>query len=64
MDEQNQWVRRADLALELGIGVRTLVRWAAQEYGPRPIKIGPRVVRYSRAQVDEFLAKRASEATS
>lgn len=64
MEEQNRWVRRADLAVELGVGVRTLVRWAAQSYGPQPAKIGPRAVRYSRAEVDAFLAERQQEAAS
>jgi predicted DNA-binding transcriptional regulator AlpA len=57
--EQDVYLRRGDLADELDVGVRTLVRWAQQGYGPAPVKIGPRAVRYRRRDVAAFLAERA-----
>lgn len=53
-------IRRDDLARQLGVGVRTLVRWAQQGYGPQAVKVGHRAVRYRRAEVDEWLARRAA----
>lgn len=61
MEEQTGWMRRSDLADELDVGVRTLVRWAQHGYGPPPVKIGLRAVRYRRSDVDAFLVERATD---
>ena len=48
------WVEREDLAAELDVTVRTLVRWASSGFGPPYVKIG-RKVWYRRQAVDEWL---------
>jgi prophage regulatory protein len=63
MTDQDEFVSRAYLAERLDVGVRTLVRWASQGYGPPPVKLGPRAVRYRRQDVDAFLAERVREAS-
>lgn len=45
---------RNEVAGSLRLSVRTLERWAKQGIGPRPIKRGPRLIRYSAAEVEEY----------
>ena len=52
-----------DLARELDCTERTLKRWQAIGYGPRPIKIGGRVF-YRRAAVKEWLDSIGNEQSS
>lgn len=56
--EQDLLCRR-DVAHLYGIGVRTLERWARQGIGPKPIKMGPRLVRYRRSDVEQWLRSAA-----
>lgn len=51
---------RPVVALRLGICVRTLERWAKRGIGPRPIRIGPRLVRYHPTEVDAWLSSDAT----
>lgn len=53
MTEHDQ-LTRPDAASRLGVSVRTLERWARMGWGPRPIKRGPRLVRYDAVEVDEY----------
>lgn len=50
-------VERKDVALRYKVSVRTLERWARRGIGPKPIKVGPRLVRYVRAEVDAWPAQ-------
>ncbi|WP_369294095.1 helix-turn-helix transcriptional regulator [Micromonospora sicca] len=43
------------MALRLDVSVRTLERWAQQGIGPRPVKAGPRFVRYRASEVEAWL---------
>lgn len=47
---------KAQFAGLLGVSLRTLERWARAGIGPRPRKIGPRLVRYDPDEVERFLA--------
>jgi len=41
------------------VSKRTVIRWRNAGVGPRPIRIGPRAIRYRASDVDEFLGLRA-----
>lgn len=45
----------------LGCGFRTLRNWRAKRDGPRFVKIGQRLVRYRRADLEAFIAGDAGE---
>ncbi|RBY94944.1 hypothetical protein DQ244_01575 [Blastococcus sp. TBT05-19] len=49
---------RRELEARTGASLSTLKRWARLGIGPRPIKVGPRMVRYRRDEVDAWLAGR------
>jgi len=55
MEEHDELLLRADTSRLLKVGVRTLERWASAGIGPRPIKVGPRAVRYRRSEVRDWL---------
>jgi predicted DNA-binding transcriptional regulator AlpA len=40
------------------VSKRTVIRWRNAGVGPRPIRIGPRAIRYRASDVDEFLGLR------
>jgi predicted DNA-binding transcriptional regulator AlpA len=46
-----QTLRKPQAAELLGVSVRTLERWARAGIGPRPRKLGPRLVRYDSGEV-------------
>lgn len=50
-----QKVTKAEAAKILDVHVRTLERWARAGLGPRQIPLGPRLVRYDRDEVLEYL---------
>ncbi|MFF0243970.1 helix-turn-helix transcriptional regulator [Streptosporangium sandarakinum] len=53
---EHDLLRRRDVAHICGVGVRTLERWAKQGIGPQPLKMGPRLVRYRRGDVERWLS--------
>lgn len=50
----DDWITRADLALELGLSVDTLARWETRRIGPACVRIGQKVL-YRRGAVLEWL---------
>lgn len=42
------------------VSVSTLERWARAGIGPKPIKMGPRLVRYIRDEVDQYRSTKRS----
>lgn len=40
------------------ISKRTAIRWRLAGIGPKPVRIGPRAIRYRASDVDEFLGLR------
>lgn len=52
----DHWLTRTEVARQLEIHTGTLERWARAGIGPRVQKLGPRLVRYAQADVDDWLA--------
>jgi excisionase family DNA binding protein len=50
----------SEVAEELGVTVETLRRWRRSGIGPAARRLGPRLVRYERARVREWLAARGA----
>lgn len=48
------WLTRAELALELGLSVDTLARWETRRIGPTCVRIGRKVI-YRRGAVQDWL---------
>ncbi|EKO5124767.1 AlpA family phage regulatory protein [Vibrio fluvialis] len=55
-------IRCNELALELGISNSTLFRWRQNGEIPKPIYLGPRIVAWERAQIDQWLASKRNPA--
>lgn len=51
-----------DLAAQLGVSTDTLKNWRAARTGPRWFRMGPRLIRYSAAEVDAWMASQADAA--
>jgi len=47
---------KAETAAILGVATKTLDRWAKRGHGPKRVKHGPRLVRYSRDEVMAYAA--------
>jgi len=47
----------AEVAKYLRVDLRTLQRWARAGIGPRPIRLGPRIVRYHPRDVEDWLGQ-------
>ena len=47
-----------EYAERFGISEDTVRRWARKGIGPRPIKIGPRAVRYRETDINAYLEER------
>lgn len=58
----DDWILRADLALQLGVSVDTLARWESDRSGPSCIRLGRRVV-YRRGTVADWLRDREKAAS-
>lgn len=58
MTAQPELIDRRELEARTGASLSTLKRWARLGIGPQPIKVGPRMVRYRRVEVDAWLAGR------
>lgn len=46
------------------VSPRTMQRWRLEGVGPAFVKIGPRLVRYRRSELDAFLDGRVCQSTS
>jgi predicted DNA-binding transcriptional regulator AlpA len=57
MTELGDLMTRAELAVLARVDRRTLERWAARGIGPRPIRHGPRLIRYRRSEAEGWLAE-------
>lgn len=54
----------AALAAELGVTTKTLERWRMTGDGPPFLRISRKVIRYSKADVEAFLAHRIATSTA
>jgi excisionase family DNA binding protein len=57
MTEYGSLLTRDEVAELARVHRRTLDRWAAQGIGPQPVRHGPRLIRYRRREVEEWLAE-------
>jgi predicted DNA-binding transcriptional regulator AlpA len=55
-EQRSELMTRDELAEVARVHRRTLDNWAALGVGPRPIRHGPRLIRYRRGEVDAWLA--------
>jgi predicted DNA-binding transcriptional regulator AlpA len=54
-------VSRGELCAELGISRPTSYRYQAEGYLPPPLRLGPGVVRWRRADIDALLERLAAD---
>ena len=57
MPEHTDFLTRDELAALAGVHRRTLEYWAARGLGPRPIRHGPKLIRYRRGEVQTWLSE-------
>lgn len=58
-NELEPLMNRKQAAEYLGLSPKTLAAWdCTKRHDLRPIKVGPRVVRYRRSELDRFLEER------
>ena len=57
-DMEAQILRERDVRALLGVSKVTLWRWRRAGNFPAPIRLGPNVIAWRRADVDEWLASR------
>lgn len=55
MPEHTDYLTRDEFADLAGVHRRTVEYWAARGFGPRPIRHGPRLVRYHRGEALAWL---------
>lgn len=48
------------VAAIVGVNPRTVRRWAEQRLFPAPIRVGPRILRWRRADVRNYLANKGT----
>ncbi|WP_432008744.1 helix-turn-helix transcriptional regulator [Streptomyces bacillaris] len=52
-----EFITKAEYMHLAGVSARTIERWAKQGIGPQPKRIGPRLLRYNRAEVLAYLGR-------
>ncbi|MGE6149017.1 MULTISPECIES: helix-turn-helix transcriptional regulator [Aeromonas] len=50
-----QIIRSNQLTLELGVSRTTLWRWCSQGILPQPVRLGPRLVGWTRSDINHWL---------
>lgn len=51
-----------EVAVMFGVDRPTIMRWVKRGQMPRPIRIGPRTVRWPRQMIDDLVSGRAESA--
>jgi predicted DNA-binding transcriptional regulator AlpA len=64
LSERNAGMTRREYAALARVHPDTIKRWARVGVGPRPHRIGPRLVRYDRSEVLAYLQIPAAEASA
>ncbi len=52
---QDRVLTREEAAERCRVSTWTLMRWRRLGIGPKPMRVGPRFIRYSAAEVDRWL---------
>ena len=63
VDITRHLIDTAELSAELGVRTETLYRWRRTGYGPRFTRVG-RLIRYSRPDIDRWLANHTEGTTA
>lgn len=61
MSNKSLIIRYGDLAKELGVSTSTIWRWRQSGEIPHPISLGPRIVGWERAVIDQWLESKRVE---
>ena len=64
MTDITTYLRTRDAALYVGLTVSTLAKMRLRGDGPRYHKAGPRIVLYSKVDLDDWIAASARQSTS
>jgi predicted DNA-binding transcriptional regulator AlpA len=62
-ENDDTYIRRADVPLYIPVAAQTLARWAVEGQGPRFCKIGRRIVAYRAGDLREWLQGQVRENT-
>ena len=54
-------IRYGDLAEELGVSKSTIWRWRRKGEMPSPLSLGPRVIAWERAVIEQWLESKRSK---
>lgn len=55
MEAEDRWLKRPEVAERYGCSVTTVIRMAKRKEGPKPVRIGPRMIRYRKSDVERYL---------
>lgn len=61
-EAQDRLLTRLEVAERYGCSVRTVIRMDEQGEGPKPMRIGPRMIRYRESEVESYLGATAKAA--
>lgn len=56
MEAQNRLLKRSEVAQRYGCSVRTVIRMDGRDDGPKPVRIGPRMIRYRESDVERYIS--------
>lgn len=59
----NRILRQPDVVLKTGVSSTTLWRWTKAGHFPKPIKLGPNVIGWREADIDNWINERAGTQT-
>jgi len=62
--QPDEYLSPREVAVLIRVNRSTLAKWRASGRGPRWIRVTPRMVRYSRAEVENFLTQRTRTSTA
>lgn len=57
MEAQDRLLKTPEVAQRYGCSVRTVIRMRQRGEGPRPVPIGPRMLRYLESEVERYLGR-------
>jgi excisionase family DNA binding protein len=63
LKQPSEWLTSAEAAAYLRVHPETLVKWRACNKGPPFHRIGPRSIRYRRADLDAYVTANSQEVT-
>lgn len=57
---QAELINVKQYAERIGVSTDTIRRWGRQGFGPRPVRLGPRAVRYRLSDVEAWIEQRGA----